>query len=73
MDSENAAVGGVLCDGKGEWILGYNKYLGRSSTFDAELWGILDGLKLIQRRGHTKVVIQTDCLEAVKAIQGNAS
>ncbi|KAH1121160.1 hypothetical protein J1N35_004320 [Gossypium stocksii] len=34
-------------------------------------WGILDGLKLIQRRGHSNVVIHSDSLEIVKAIHGN--
>ncbi|MBA0670523.1 hypothetical protein Goklo_024295, partial [Gossypium klotzschianum] len=47
-------------------------YLGNCSILDAELWGILDGLKLIQRRGDAKVVIQSDSLEAVKAIHGSA-
>ncbi|MBA0753672.1 hypothetical protein Gogos_021161 [Gossypium gossypioides] len=72
MDSRAAVVGGVLRDKNGEWILGYNKYLGNCSILDAELWGILDGLKLIQRRGDAKVVIQSDSFEAVKAIHGSA-
>ncbi|MBA0575847.1 hypothetical protein Golob_024705, partial [Gossypium lobatum] len=38
-----------------------------------ELWGILDGLKLIQRRGHSNVVIHSDSLEVVKAFHGNVS
>ncbi|KAH1122786.1 hypothetical protein J1N35_005946 [Gossypium stocksii] len=42
-------------------------------VFDAELWGILDGLKLVQRRGFNQVVILSDCLEVVKAILGSSS
>ncbi|MFQ6670443.1 hypothetical protein Gotur_035359 [Gossypium turneri] len=38
-----------------------------------ELWGILDGLKLIQRRGHSKVVIHSGSLKVVKVIHGNVS
>lgn len=72
-DSRNAAVGGVLRDEKGEWIFGYNKYLGKCSIFDAELWGILDGLKISQKREPSKIVIQSNSLEAVQAIQGNNS
>ncbi|MBA0688254.1 hypothetical protein Goari_006056 [Gossypium aridum] len=53
------------------WILGYNKYLGNCSIIDAELWGILECLKLIQRRGKVKVVIQFDSLEEIKAIHGS--
>ncbi|MBA0704746.1 hypothetical protein Golax_016985 [Gossypium laxum] len=63
---------GVLRDKNEEWILGYNKYLGNCSILDAELWGILDGLILIQQRGDANVVIQFDSLEAIKAIHGNA-
>lgn len=55
------------------WILSYNKYFGKCSAFDVELWGMLDGLKIIQRREHAKIVIQLDCPEAVKAIHGNIS
>ncbi|MBA0646306.1 hypothetical protein Goklo_014279, partial [Gossypium klotzschianum] len=37
------------------------------------LWGILEGLKLIQRKDHDKVIIQSNSLEVVKAIQGSIS
>ncbi|MBA0727141.1 hypothetical protein Golax_000158, partial [Gossypium laxum] len=51
IDSEIASAGGVLCDRNGNWILGYNCYLGQCSVFDVELWGILDGLALLQGCG----------------------
>ncbi|MBA0711672.1 hypothetical protein Golax_010827, partial [Gossypium laxum] len=35
--------------------------------------GILEGLKLIQCGGHDKVIIQSDRLEVVKALQGSIS
>ncbi|KAH1079951.1 hypothetical protein J1N35_019712 [Gossypium stocksii] len=50
-----------------------SRFLGKCSVFDAELWGILDRLKLIQRRGHDRVIIYTDCLEVVKAIRQSSS
>ncbi|MBA0675013.1 hypothetical protein Goari_016580, partial [Gossypium aridum] len=46
----NAAAGGVVRDANGDWIFGYNRCLGKCSIFNAELWGILEGLRLIQRR-----------------------
>ncbi|XP_040960272.1 uncharacterized protein [Gossypium hirsutum] len=73
LDSENVAVGGVICDENEDWIFGYNQYLGKYSIFYVELWGILEGLKLIQRRGHDKVIIQSDNLEVVKDILGSVS
>ncbi|KAG8478486.1 hypothetical protein CXB51_028213 [Gossypium anomalum] len=69
--SGRAAAGGVIRDSAGNWIMGYNRFLGNCSIFDAELWGILDGLKLIQCRGHDNVIIHSDSLEVVKAIHEN--
>ncbi|MBA0602746.1 hypothetical protein Gorai_002916 [Gossypium raimondii] len=46
--SENAAARGAIMNVNGEWILGYNRNLGKCSIFDAELWGKLDGLTLTQ-------------------------
>ncbi|MBA0609918.1 hypothetical protein Godav_010843, partial [Gossypium davidsonii] len=37
--------------------------------FNAELWGIIDGLVLIQNRHYDDVLIQTNNLEMIKAIQ----
>ncbi|MBA0820368.1 hypothetical protein Gohar_022194 [Gossypium harknessii] len=46
IDDGFAAAGGFVCDHNGEWIFGFNRYLGMCTVVDAELWGILDGLKL---------------------------
>ncbi|MBA0750940.1 hypothetical protein Gogos_002316, partial [Gossypium gossypioides] len=37
--------------------------LGKCSVFVAELWGILDGLLLLQKQGYDEIVIQSDNLE----------
>ncbi|MBA0764781.1 hypothetical protein Gotri_014069 [Gossypium trilobum] len=52
----------------GKWILGYNRFLGKSSVFIAQLWGILDGLLLLQEQWHDRVLILSDNLEVVKVI-----
>ncbi|MBA0702486.1 hypothetical protein Goari_022116, partial [Gossypium aridum] len=46
------ATGGVVCELNEAWILGFNHYLGDYSVFDTELWGILNGLILLQRQGY---------------------
>ncbi|MBA0582142.1 hypothetical protein Gorai_024293 [Gossypium raimondii] len=46
IDDDFATAGGFVCDHNGEWIFGFNRYLGMCTVVDAELWGILDGLKL---------------------------
>ncbi|MBA0874722.1 hypothetical protein Goshw_021096 [Gossypium schwendimanii] len=48
-DSEKASVGGVLRDQFGNWILGFNRFLGSCTPFEAKLWGILDGITVLRR------------------------
>ncbi|MBA0781832.1 hypothetical protein Gotri_002715, partial [Gossypium trilobum] len=73
LGSENAAAGGVVRDANGDWIFGYNRRLEKCSIFNAKLWGILEGLRLIQQRGHDEVIIQSDSFEVVKAILESTS
>ncbi|MBA0678557.1 hypothetical protein Goari_019896 [Gossypium aridum] len=63
------AVGGIARNRDGEWILGFNRYLGNCSVLYAEFWGILDGLVLLIDCGYNSIFIQTDNIEAVKVIQ----
>ncbi|KAK5776841.1 hypothetical protein PVK06_044806 [Gossypium arboreum] len=69
FDDGFAAAGRFLSDHNDGWIIGYCRYLGNCTVVEAELWGILDGLNLILNRSLEKVVIQTDSIEAVNAIQ----
>ncbi|MBA0750815.1 hypothetical protein Gogos_002200, partial [Gossypium gossypioides] len=73
LGSRNAAAGGVVRDANGDWIFGYNRCLEKCSIFNAELWGILEGLRLIQQRGHDEVIIKYDSFEVVKAILESTS
>ncbi|MBA0856012.1 hypothetical protein Goshw_022179 [Gossypium schwendimanii] len=50
-------------------IESFGGYLGSCNVLDTELWGILDGFKLILDLGFERVLIQIDNLEAVNAIQ----
>ncbi|MFQ6628269.1 hypothetical protein Gotur_007013, partial [Gossypium turneri] len=58
----------LIRDEIGKWILGYNRFLGKSSVFIAQLWGILDGLLLLQKQWHDRVLILFDNLEFVRHI-----
>lgn len=51
---KNAKVscGKVLRDSSDNWIIGYTKYLGRSNNLQAELWGILEEMKMIQNKAN---------------------
>ncbi|KAK5825672.1 hypothetical protein PVK06_020530 [Gossypium arboreum] len=50
MNTGFSTAGGMNRDETEKWILGYNRFLGKSSVFVAELWGIFDGLLLLQKR-----------------------
>ncbi|MBA0692014.1 hypothetical protein Goari_009605, partial [Gossypium aridum] len=42
---------GVKCKQNGEWILGYNHYLGSISIFEAEICGYLMVFPFFRKRG----------------------
>ncbi|MBA0549812.1 hypothetical protein Golob_020821 [Gossypium lobatum] len=67
--SGDVVVEEVLRDDQGRWILGFNRRLGQCSIFNVELWGILDGLLLLQNRRCDKVLIRTNNMEVIQAIQ----
>ncbi|MBA0826112.1 hypothetical protein Goarm_010998, partial [Gossypium armourianum] len=56
---------GVIRNNKGEWILGYNRCLGKCSAATVELWGLLDGLFIVQKQGYNEVIIRSNSLENV--------
>ncbi|MBA0669894.1 hypothetical protein Goklo_029633 [Gossypium klotzschianum] len=59
-------MSGIITNGG---CLIYIRYLGNCTISKCELWGILDGVKLISDYCVEGVLIQIDCLEAVNAIQ----
>ncbi|MBA0697524.1 hypothetical protein Goari_021062 [Gossypium aridum] len=67
-NSESALASGVVHDLGGKWILGFNRYLGSCTPFEAELWGILDGLLILLNKGYKCATIQIDNLEVVNAL-----
>ncbi|KAK5845345.1 hypothetical protein PVK06_001517 [Gossypium arboreum] len=73
LDSGLAAAGGVVRDKERQWIMGFHRFIGKCSVFNAELWGILEGLKLIRRLGLDHVIIHSDSLEVVESILGSIS
>ncbi|MBA0869940.1 hypothetical protein Goshw_005574 [Gossypium schwendimanii] len=56
-------------DQNGEWIIGFNKYLGNCTVFDSKLWGILDSLKLALDQRFENVLIQSNSLVAINMIK----
>ncbi|MCI06283.1 ribonuclease H protein, partial [Trifolium medium] len=56
-----AGCGGVLRD-QHNWITGFSKYIGTTSAFNAELWGVYSGLCLARQRGLNNIELQMDSL-----------
>ncbi|MBA0781641.1 hypothetical protein Gotri_002546 [Gossypium trilobum] len=69
LEDDSVAAREVVRDRNRECIIGYKRFLGRCSVFEAELWGLLDGLNILIDRGLDNVMIQTDSLEVVGGIQ----
>ncbi|MBA0761268.1 hypothetical protein Gotri_023939 [Gossypium trilobum] len=63
-----ATAEGLARDHNGRWIIGFGRYLGNNRVREPELWGILDGLKLIIDQSFERVLIQIAYLEVVNTI-----
>ncbi|KAE8696409.1 hypothetical protein F3Y22_tig00110674pilonHSYRG00137 [Hibiscus syriacus] len=63
------ACGGVIRSAEGEWKMGFAKFIGISSIFDAELWGAYIGLLRAWELQETRVVLEMNSLEASAAIK----
>ncbi|GKV16390.1 hypothetical protein SLEP1_g27041 [Rubroshorea leprosula] len=55
-----AGAGGVFRDELGNWLLGFYRNVGFTSSLSAELWALRDGLKLAVNRGFSHLLVETD-------------
>ncbi|KAK5795671.1 hypothetical protein PVK06_036943 [Gossypium arboreum] len=62
-------VGGVLWDFSGNWVEGFQGFIGRESVVNSELWAILHDLEITLNRGYNKVIMETDCMMAMEMIK----
>ncbi|MBA0585639.1 hypothetical protein Gorai_016407, partial [Gossypium raimondii] len=65
IDSGFATTGGVIVSGG--WIMGFNRSLELCSVFNTELWGVHDGLTILQSHNYKGVVIRLDSQENLQA------
>lgn len=68
-----AGCGGLLRGAHGEWLGGFSRNLGITSAYEAELWGVLEGLLLARRLGFQMVDLRIDSTCVVNGIQGKAT
>lgn len=56
-DSKSASTGNVVHDPSGNIILGFNRYLRSCTPFEADIWGILDGIHILLNKGYKRAII----------------
>ncbi|KAK9044065.1 hypothetical protein V6N11_072385 [Hibiscus sabdariffa] len=65
LPSSMGTAGGLIRNNAGDWIVGFNKFVGISSPLQAELWSAYEGLRLAWSYDFERVQLQSDCAEAV--------
>ena len=60
--------GGLICDEEGNWVLGFSRQIGITSSFIAETWALKDGLMLCVERNFTAVVIEMDAKAIIEVL-----
>ncbi|KAK7267371.1 hypothetical protein RIF29_20042 [Crotalaria pallida] len=65
-----AGCGGLIRDEHGVWLGGFAMNLGSCSAFVAELWGVLQIIRLAHRKGFTSISLQFDSQSVASILQG---
>ncbi|KAK2378078.1 TMV resistance protein N [Trifolium repens] len=64
-----AGCGGILRNDNDNWITGFSKFLGNTSAYMAEVWGLYEGLSMARSLGIERLEVQVDSEALVKAIK----
>ena len=60
-----AGEGGLIHDHQGNWVRGYARALGNTSSSIAELWALRDGLDIVKELGIDNQIVEMDTLSIV--------
>lgn len=63
-----AACGSLIHDCRGRWLASFTRKFAHVFVAKAELWRIVEGLKLAQSTGFNKVILKCDSLLAIVGI-----
>lgn len=64
-----ARCGGIVRDEHGDWLAGFSRHIGITTSFVAELWGLRDGLMLCSNLNISFLVVELDAKAIVDAFQ----
>ena len=62
----------MVRDHRKSWLTGFALKIGTGSFLEAELWGLLEGLKLVWQMGFRKVIVESDSNSAVELLSKGA-
>jgi len=65
--SGKAGGGGLIRDGNGEWVIGFARKIGTTTSFMAELWALRDGLLLCLQIQAQAICVELDAKAVVDA------
>ncbi|CAL0327420.1 unnamed protein product [Lupinus luteus] len=68
-----AGCGGVVRDHFGAFVFNFANKIGLCSIIQAELWGILLGLRLLLQRGFLKVCLETDSASSLHLLRSGCA
>jgi ribonuclease HI len=68
-DTGMAGCGGIVRTDNGIWLAGFSKFLGNTSAYMAEAWGLYEGLAMARNLGIERLEVQVDSEALVKATE----
>ena len=63
-----AGCGGVVRDENGRWIAGFSRRIGVTSSFEAELWGLREGLIFCSNLNIHSILVELDAKAVVDVV-----
>lgn len=55
-----AGGGGIVRDEMGSWVMGFSRNIGATSSFEAELWALRDGLSICVEKYYLAIEVELD-------------
>ena len=67
------SCGGLIRNGQGAWVIGFNKRLRTMSVMEKELWALKEGLQIAADLHHTPLVVEMDAMQLIKLLHTQTS
>lgn len=73
ISGRSAGCGGVLRDSNGAFVFAFSQHLEDCNILEAELKGILHGIRIARNRGFFRLVVESDSSDAFDLLTGGGS